>query len=83
MSAKAPHLYQTASHWGVYEVAVNGDAVSVAGAYADDRSPSPLIHSLPAIVRGAERVRRPSVRRERPRPTGAPTASSKSPGTLR
>ena len=63
MSDKAPHLFQTASHWGVYDVAVNGDTVSVAGAYAGDRSPSPLIHSLPAIVRGAERVRRPSVRR--------------------
>ncbi len=63
MSAPRPDPIQTASHWGVYEVAVDEGKVSVAHPYAGDRSPSPLIDSLPAIVRGPERVRRPSVRR--------------------
>ncbi|MSQ69897.1 MAG: Asp-tRNA(Asn)/Glu-tRNA(Gln) amidotransferase GatCAB subunit C [Betaproteobacteria bacterium] len=60
--AANPRFIQTASHWGVYDVAFDsGGRASVRGA-AHDPAPSPLIHGLPAIVRGALRIARPAVR---------------------
>jgi len=55
-------LLKTASHWGVYNVAVDGDAVADVQPFALDRNPSLLIHSLPTIVRDGPRVARPAVR---------------------
>jgi biotin/methionine sulfoxide reductase len=55
-------LLQTASHWGVYAVELDGDAVAHVQPFALDANPSPLIHGLPAIVRGGARVARPAVR---------------------
>ena len=55
-------LLQTASHWGVYNVALDGDAVADVQPFALDANPSPLIHGLPAIVRGGPRVARPAAR---------------------
>lgn len=55
-------MIQTASHWGTYHVKVEGDAVTEVRPFARDAQPSPLIHGLPAIVRGATRIARPAVR---------------------
>ncbi len=53
---------QTASHWGVYDVALDADGGARVRAAALDPAPSRLIHGLPAIVRGALRIARPAVR---------------------
>lgn len=55
-------MIQTASHWGTYHVKVEGDAITDVQPFARDTHPSPLIHGLPAIVRGATRIARPAVR---------------------
>src|SRR4051812_23691407 len=54
---------QTASHWGVYTVAASPDGARLDTApLARDPHPTPLIHGLPEIVRGALRIERPYVR---------------------
>jgi biotin/methionine sulfoxide reductase len=54
---------QTASHWGVYEVETVDGSVRGVKAAAWDEDPSPIIHSLPAVVQGSLRVAQPFVRR--------------------
>ena len=53
---------QTGSHWGVYDVTVEHGAITAVAPHARDPRPSPLVHGLPALVRGAVRVARPAVR---------------------
>lgn len=56
---------QTASHWGVYSVGVDGHGeISGVKPLAQDPSPTPLIHSLPEMVRSPLRINQPHVRAE-------------------
>src|SRR4051794_17592252 len=54
---------QTASHWGVYTVSTSGETAALSSApLPRDPNPTPLIHGLPEIARGALRIDRPYVR---------------------
>lgn len=53
----------TSSHWGAFEVDVEGDRVVAARPFADDPHPSAIPYALPAAVHHRTRVERPSIRR--------------------
>ncbi len=59
----ASTVIQTASHWGVYgvELSSRGDIVGVRP-FGDDPAPTPLMHSLPGMVRSPLRIQQPHVR---------------------
>ncbi|NYT69015.1 molybdopterin-dependent oxidoreductase [Pusillimonas noertemannii] len=57
-------IIQTASHWGVYGVEITeaGDIVGV-HPFSEDPSPTPLMRSLPDMVRSPLRIDQPYVRK--------------------
>ena len=59
MRRTLPHL----SHWGAFQVTVDGDDVVAVDPHPDDPAPSPLIENFIDGTRNDTRVRRPAVRR--------------------
>ncbi|MEM9248256.1 MAG: molybdopterin-dependent oxidoreductase [Pseudomonadota bacterium] len=55
--------YLTTSHWGAFEVEVEGDRIVYTRPFAKDPDPSPIAEAIPAAVHHKTRVARPSVRR--------------------
>ena len=53
----------TSTHWGVYEVEVEGGKVARLKPFAHDPVPSPIGNSIPAALHSATRVLRPAVRK--------------------
>ena len=53
----------TSSHWGAFEVDVEGDRIVATRAFSHDPDPSGIPDILPAAVHHRTRVRRPSIRR--------------------
>jgi biotin/methionine sulfoxide reductase len=54
-----PHL----SHWGAFDVTVDGDDIVGVDGHADDPTPSPLLENFLDGIRSEARVQRPAVRR--------------------
>lgn len=52
----------TSTHWGVYDVAVEGGRIVGITPFERDPDPSPIGLSLPAAVTGPLRIRRPAIR---------------------
>ena len=52
----------TASHWGAYEVEVEGGRIARIRPFRKDTSPSPLIESMADVAYADDRVARPMVR---------------------
>jgi biotin/methionine sulfoxide reductase len=52
----------TSTHWGVYDVRVEGGHITQIAPFDRDPDPSPIGQSLAAAVTGPTRVRRPAVR---------------------
>ena len=50
----------TSTHWGVYDVVVEGGEIARVLPFEHDPDPSPIGQSLPAVT-GPARVRRPAV----------------------
>ncbi|GAA1070166.1 molybdopterin-dependent oxidoreductase [Nocardiopsis composta] len=55
--------YPTSSHWGSYQVLVEGDRVVGVRPDPDDPAPSPLIGNAPDAQHHSTRIARPSIRR--------------------
>ena len=53
----------TSTHWGVYDVTVEGGRITRIAPFDKDPDPSPIGQSLPGAVAGPMRVRHPAVRR--------------------
>ncbi|TDK49807.1 molybdopterin-dependent oxidoreductase [Antarcticimicrobium luteum] len=53
----------TSSHWGAFEVDVEGDRIVATRPFAPDPHPSAIPAILPAAVHHSSRVRRPAIRR--------------------
>ena len=53
----------TSSHWGAFEVDVDGDRIVATRPFADDPDPHHIPDILPAAVHHRTRVARPSIRR--------------------
>ncbi|MDW3222982.1 MAG: molybdopterin-dependent oxidoreductase [Paracoccaceae bacterium] len=54
----------TSSHWGAFEVDVEGDLIVATRPFGPDPEPSSISDSIPAAVHHPSRVSRPSIRRE-------------------
>src|SRR5262245_60308803 len=50
------------SHWGAFEVDVDGDAVVGVRPFAGDSDPSPLLSNIPGSLRHRARIAEPMVR---------------------
>ncbi|GGF50828.1 biotin/methionine sulfoxide reductase [Mameliella alba] len=59
----APSTKVTSSHWGAFEVDVEGDRIVATRPFSQDPHPSRIPDSLPAAVHHKTRVARPSIRR--------------------
>ena len=53
----------TSSHWGAFEVDVEGDRIVATRPFGEDPGPSGIPEALPAAVHHRTRVARPSIRR--------------------
>ncbi|GHF42178.1 molybdopterin-dependent oxidoreductase [Seohaeicola zhoushanensis] len=53
----------TSSHWGAFEVEVEGDTIVATRPFAPDPSPSAIPQILPQAVHHRSRIARPSIRR--------------------
>ena len=53
----------TSTHWGVYDVTVEGGRITRIAPFDKDPDPSPIGQSLPGAVTGPLRVRHPAVRK--------------------
>lgn len=53
----------TSSHWGAFEVDVDGDRIVATRPFAADPNPTRIPESIPAAVHHRSRVARPSIRR--------------------
>ncbi|MGZ5227219.1 MAG: molybdopterin-dependent oxidoreductase, partial [Burkholderiales bacterium] len=53
----------TSTHWGVYDVIVEGGEIVRVAPFDKDPDPSAIGQSLPGAVTGPTRIRRPAVRR--------------------
>lgn len=53
----------TSTHWGVYEVEVEGGRVARLKPFAHDPDPSPIGDSIPAALTSPSRILRPAIRR--------------------
>lgn len=53
----------TSTHWGVYDVTVEGGRITGIAPFDKDPDPSPIGYSLPDAVTGPLRIRRPAVRK--------------------
>ena len=59
----APSTKVTSSHWGAFEVDVEGDRITATRGFSEDPHPSRIPDVLPAAVHHKTRVTRPSFRR--------------------
>lgn len=59
----APSTKVTSSHWGAFEVDVEGDRIVATRGFSQDPHPSRIPDVLPAAVHHKTRVARPSIRR--------------------
>lgn len=57
------HRVLTNSHWGAFEVSVEGGRITDATPFAADPAPTPMIANFPAWVHDRTRVDRPMVRK--------------------
>jgi biotin/methionine sulfoxide reductase len=53
----------TSSHWGAFEVDVEGDRIVAARPFADAPNPHAVPYVIPAAVHHATRIQRPAIRR--------------------
>ena len=53
----------TSSHWGAFEVDVEGDRIVAARPFANDPNPHAVPYVIPAAVHHATRIQRPAIRR--------------------
>jgi biotin/methionine sulfoxide reductase len=60
---KKRRVMLTSTHWGVYDVTVQGGRITRVAPFEHDPDPSPIGQSLAAAVTGPTRVRQPAVRR--------------------
>ena len=58
MNARVPH----SSHWGAFDVQLDGGRVAGVTPFQHDHDPSPLLESIPGSVHAGNRVLRPMVR---------------------
>jgi biotin/methionine sulfoxide reductase len=64
--------YPTLSHWGAYTALVRDGRLIGCEPFAHDPAPSPMIHSMPAMVHSPLRVAKPAVREGWLRDRGSP-----------
>ena len=60
-SARRTHV--TSSHWGAFEIDVEGDRLVATRPFGEDPHPSRIPEIIPAAVHHDSRVARPSIRR--------------------
>ena len=63
MDRESSRRVRTYSHWGAYDVEVEGEAITAVHAYHDDPDPSPIGQSFRDAIHHRTRIARPAVRR--------------------
>ena len=63
MDRQSSRRVRTYSHWGAYDVEVEGEAITAVHAYHDDPDPSPIGQSFRDAIHHRTRIARPAVRR--------------------
>ncbi len=63
MDRQSSKRVRTYSHWGAYDVEVEGEAITAVHAYHDDPDPSPIGQSFRDAIHHRSRIARPAVRR--------------------
>ena len=63
MDRQSSKRVRTFSHWGAYDIEVEGEAIVAVHAYHDDPDPSPIGQSFRDAIHHRSRIARPAVRR--------------------